>query len=97
MLSKSDIDKLAELARLGLADEEKAGLERDLSAILGYVDKLQEAKVEFTDELIDENLPVNAMREDGEPHESGLYTEALLAQAPKRKGDYLVVKAIIEK
>ena len=97
MLSKQDIDKLATLARLGLSDEEKTGLEKDLTAILGYVSELEKATAGFSDQLIDPNLTVNAMREDREPHEPRVYTDALLANAPKRQGDYLVVKAIIEK
>ncbi len=97
MLSKQDIDKLATLARLGLTDEEKAGLEKDLSSILGYVGELENAQVSFSDQLIDPNLTINVMREDGEPHEALQFTEAILSNAPKRKGDYLAVKAIIEK
>ena len=96
MLSKQDIDKLALLARLGLSEEEKAGLQKDLSAILGYVGELEKATVSFSDQLVDPNLATNVMREDGEPHAARAYTEALLANDPKRQGDYLVVKAIIE-
>lgn len=97
MLSKQELDKLATLARLGLSDAEKAGLEKDLSSILGYVSELEKAQVDFSDQLIDPNLSLNAMRDDNNPHPARLYTDALLANAPKRQGDYLVVKAIIEK
>lgn len=38
---------------------------------------------------------VNVMREDGEPHESGLYTEKLLSAAPQREGQYIKVKKIL--
>ncbi len=97
MLTKQDIDKLAELCRLGLTDEEKAGLEKDLSSILGYVGELERAQVAFSDQLIDPNLTLNSMRADGEPHPTRHFTEAILANAPRRQGDYLSVKAIIEK
>ena len=97
MLSKQDIDKLAELCRLGLTDEEKAGLEKDLSAILGYVAELEKAQVTFSDQILFAHQSVNSMRDDGEPHGSGQFTEVLLAQAPKREGNYVAVKAIIEK
>jgi len=96
MLTKQDIDKLAELARLGLSDEEKAGLERDLSSILGYVSELEKAQVTFSDQLIDPNLTINTMRDDGDAHAPGLYTDALLANTPKRQGQYLSVKPILD-
>lgn len=97
MLSKSDIDKLAELCRLGLTDEEKASLEKDLSAILGSVAELEKVPGTFSDQLIDSHQSHNVMRADAEPHAARIYTEAILAQAPKRQGDYFVVKAILEK
>jgi Asp-tRNA(Asn)/Glu-tRNA(Gln) amidotransferase C subunit len=37
----------------------------------------------------------NVMREDEEPFEAGLNTEAILSQAPKCRGDYFVVKKIL--
>jgi Asp-tRNA(Asn)/Glu-tRNA(Gln) amidotransferase C subunit len=37
----------------------------------------------------------NVMREDGEPHESGKYTEALLKSAPKTADGYIEVKKIL--
>ena len=97
MLTKQDIDKLADLARLGLTDEEKAGLEKDLGSILGYVSELEKAQVSFSDQIVFSHQSVNSMRADSMPHESHAFTEALLTQAPKRQGDYLAVKAIIEK
>lgn len=38
---------------------------------------------------------VNVMREDTEPHESGIYTEKLLSAAPQREGQYIKVKKIL--
>jgi hypothetical protein len=35
------------------------------------------------------------MREDGEPHESGIYTQKILEQAPAREKDYIKVKKIL--
>ena len=97
MLTKQNIDKLAELARLGLTDEEKAGLEKDLSSILGYVAELEKAQVTFADQIIFSHQSVNSMRADGEPHPTRAFTDAILEQAPERQGDLLAVKAIIEK
>ena len=43
MLSKEEIQHLAELARIKLSDKEKEGLKKDLSSILDYINKLNEA------------------------------------------------------
>ena len=43
MLTRKDIDKLAELSRLALGDEEKDKLVVEVSSILGYVGEIQKA------------------------------------------------------
>ena len=37
------------------------------------------------------------MREDDNPHAGGIYTEAVLNEAPEREGDYIKVKKILNK
>jgi len=41
-ITKNDVEKIAELARLELTAEETASFTEQLSAILGYIDKLNE-------------------------------------------------------
>ena len=41
------------------------------------------------------NTMRNVMREDANPHESGIYTEKMLEQAPAREGNYIKVKKIL--
>jgi len=96
MISADDVKKLARLSRLALTDEEAEKLADDMGSILAYVDTLRKVSLPAKPRgsvYFDE---VNVMREDGEPHESGMYTEELLAQAPRREGNYLKVKKIIE-
>lgn len=95
MLERKDIDNLANLARIALSESEKDKLQKDMEAILGYVSELQKAPG-----LAEEHLPENyylrnVMREDEEPFTAGTNTETILSQAPKRKGDYYVVKKIL--
>ena len=45
-LTKKEVEKIAELARLGISEEEKGKFAEDLSLVLGYVGKLSEANVE---------------------------------------------------
>ncbi|MFA6476542.1 MAG: Asp-tRNA(Asn)/Glu-tRNA(Gln) amidotransferase subunit GatC [Candidatus Paceibacterota bacterium] len=95
MLERKDIDNLANLARIALSEAEKDKLQQDMEAILGYIGELQKAPG-LTEEHVPENYYLrNVMREDVEPFEAGLNTEPILSQAPKRRGDYFVVKKIL--
>mgnify|MGYP001254115211 FL=1 len=97
MLERKDIDNLALLARIALSDAEKDKLQQDMESILGYVGELQNAPcfAEATQGKPESYYLRNVMREDVEPFESGINTESILSQAPKRRGDYFVVKKIL--
>jgi aspartyl-tRNA(Asn)/glutamyl-tRNA(Gln) amidotransferase subunit C len=41
-ITRADVEKIAELARLELTEEETGSFTEQLSAILGYIDKLNE-------------------------------------------------------
>jgi len=96
MISADDVTKLAALSRLALSEGEVEKLQGDITSILAYVDAIQ--KVPLPETVVPSpHLELeNVMREDGEPHAAGAYTEKLLVQAPRREGDYLKVKKIIE-
>jgi len=94
-MDKEKVLNLAKLARVELGDEEAESLSHDFDAILNYVGEVGSVKVlPLVSDSQGETLR-NIMREDGEPHELGLYTEKLLAQAPEREGDYIKVKKIL--
>ncbi|MBI3573486.1 Asp-tRNA(Asn)/Glu-tRNA(Gln) amidotransferase subunit GatC [Candidatus Kaiserbacteria bacterium] len=90
------IRKLARLSRLALTDEEVEKLKGDMGSILAYVDTIQ--KIDLPEKPSGSAyLDIeNVMREDKDPHAPGIYTEALLSQAPRREGNHLKVKKIIE-
>ena len=92
MLTPQDVQNLAELSRLSLPDEEKAGLLKDMESILGYISELQQVP---TGKVEDVYMSSNVMRADERPHEPGLHTGDLLAEMPQREGDYLKVKQIL--
>jgi aspartyl/glutamyl-tRNA(Asn/Gln) amidotransferase C subunit len=86
------------LARIKLSDEEKETLKTDIGSILGYVSEIQKvsSEVENTkDSPLKKTALCNVMREDEDPHESGLYTEKILENAPEREDDYIKVKKIL--
>lgn len=89
-----DVRALAALARMEVSKEELQKLGQELPAILAFVETIQKAEVSKAG-----RNPIlrNVMREDGEPHESGIYTEKLLAQAPAQKDGRLVVRQVISR
>ncbi len=91
-MKKEDLDKLAKLSRLSLTDEEKEKLALEFDSILSYVSEIE--KVSVGERVLEAGLLRNVMREDGEPHESGLYTEAILNNAPDTEDGYLKVKQV---
>jgi aspartyl-tRNA(Asn)/glutamyl-tRNA(Gln) amidotransferase subunit C len=93
MISREDIQKLATLSRIKLTSEEEQKFAKDLESILGYVTQIK--NVTGSGESRGNEKHINALRDDEHPHESGIHTEAILAEAPKRKGDYVQVKKIL--
>ncbi len=92
--AKVDIRALASLSRLEVSDDEFAGLEKDVSSILSFVEEVQRAPA-----ALEEVVPSvrNVMRNDANPHESGIYTEDVLRAAPKVIDKRIVVKQVISK
>ena len=85
---------LAKLARIEISESEAESLSHEFDTILGYVGEVR--GVTNNQQPTTDNYAIkNVMREDENPHESGLYTEKILAQAPAREENYLKVKKIL--
>lgn len=93
MASKDDVQKLAALARISIPEDALEKFSKEFESILSYIGQIEGLKLgkggKHAPKL------VNVFREDGEPHESGKYTEALVAQFPNKEGNALKVKQII--
>lgn len=93
-MNPDEIKNLATLARIDLSEEEIASLGVDMEKILAFVGQIQEADMDTKAESR-VGAVYNVFREDANPHESGIYTEALLSAAPDREGDFVKVKKIL--
>jgi aspartyl-tRNA(Asn)/glutamyl-tRNA(Gln) amidotransferase subunit C len=91
-----DIDHIAKLARIGLKEEELKKLEGELSAILDFIEKLKEVDIENIEPMTGGTDLVNAVREDEVIPKNEEQRQRILANAPKRKDDYIEVKAVFE-
>ncbi len=93
-LTTEQVEQVAHLARLRLAPDEMERMRLQLSSILDHIQTLQEVDVTgvpITSQVTD---LTNVMRDD--VVNSALPTEAALANAPDRDGNYFRVKAVFE-
>lgn len=93
MIDRRGIEKLAVLARIALSEGELAELEHDVDAILEHISQIREAVL--TNAATETGLNCNVFRDDTEAHESGAFTEQLLAVVPQRQGKQVKVKKIL--
>ena len=93
-LSRSDVEHVAYLARLGLTDDELTLLEGQLNHILDQYIILATLD---TDAILPTAQTIeleNILRDDAV--RPSLPLEAVLANAPARQGDFIVVPAILD-
>ena len=92
MTQKVDVRVLANLAKLEVSDTELAKLESELPAILSFVETIQQVSSDMKEDSPEHR---NILRDDGEPHESGIYSADILAAAPAQRDNQIVVKQVI--
>src|SRR3989338_2864633 len=100
MISKEEVLNLAQLARLKLTEPEGERLQGDLSSILEYVGQI----IACQDDILPQggkmsSLLRNVMREDAPRAEGDPMAgkeEGLREAFPRREGDYLVVRKILD-
>ncbi|MFM2357885.1 MAG: hypothetical protein RJA61_622 [Candidatus Parcubacteria bacterium] len=94
MIERKDIEKLASLARIKISPEEADVFKGEIESILDYVAQVQKVSLPKQDDR-KSGLVRNVLREDSDPHESGINTEVLLNESPEREGQYVKVKNIL--
>lgn len=98
MISREEVETLANLARLELSDAEVASLQQDISGILDYVGQVSAVPLAAGEPAAPAHR--NRMRDDAvrTPHDPLAQTEAdLRAAFPKEEAGYNVVRKIIQK
>ena len=92
-LSRSDVEHVAHLARLGLAEDELARLEGQLNHILDQYAVLAQLDTEHIPPTAQTIEVENILREDAV--RPGLPATEILGGAPETQGDYFVVPPIL--
>ncbi|MFL0194205.1 Asp-tRNA(Asn)/Glu-tRNA(Gln) amidotransferase subunit GatC [Clostridium sp. WILCCON 0269] len=93
-ITKKDVEYISWLARLEFKEEEKAGLIKELNAILKYMEKLDELDTEEEDIIINPYYIENKFRED--ILESSLDIKQVLDNSPENFQEYIVVPKVLE-
>jgi aspartyl-tRNA(Asn)/glutamyl-tRNA(Gln) amidotransferase subunit C len=92
-LSRSDVEHVAHLARLGLSDEELTRLEGQLNHILDQYEILARLDTEQIPPTAQTIELENILRDD--VVQESLPVEAVLANAPEREGEFIVVPPVL--
>ena len=93
-IDEDTVTKIAKLARIKIEDSEKAHYATEITAILDWVEQLQEVNTDNVDIMtsaVNMKLPI---REDEET--DGGYTEEILSNAPESEFDCFVVPKVVD-
>ena len=97
-LTKKEVEKIAELARLGISEKEKEKFAENLSSVIGYIQKLSEVNIEKVEPITGGTSLESVTRKDDEtkcvsdPKMRG----QILSASPNREDDYFKVPSILE-
>ena len=93
-LTREEVLHIARLARLGLTEAEVSRLSEQLSNILEHFEVLQQVDTTGVPPTAQPNALQNVLKED--EVEASLSQQQVLANAPRREGDFFRVKAVLE-
>lgn len=97
MITKEGIIKIARLARIELGTEDESKLEKELSATLEFVDKLNEADTKNVEPLTGGTTLESVLRRDEQVSKNleGKAAE-LFSAVPEKKEGWVKVRAVFE-
>jgi aspartyl-tRNA(Asn)/glutamyl-tRNA(Gln) amidotransferase subunit C len=93
-IDRATVEYVADLARLGLTDEEIDRMQAQLSRILDAIEALRDVDTSAIGPTAQVIALENVMRDDVVT--PGLSRDAGLANAPRREGDFLRVPTVLE-
>lgn len=94
LLSADDVRKVAKLSRLALSDDQVESYRHQLSAVLGYVDRLRQLDLKSVEPMAHVADTVNRL-DDDTPGRT-LPNAALMGLAPDRMEPFLRVPKVID-
>ena len=92
-ISRKEVEHIARLARIELAEEEKAKMAGELSLILAFVEQLREVPTDDVLPMSGGSMLENVFRSDN-VGEANIATTGLLESVPETENGFVKVKAI---
>ena len=92
-LTREEVIKIAQLARIELSEQEVEKFQKDLSIVLEYVEELKQVDVTGLEEVSQVTGLVNVQRQDVVVDHGN--REEIFSQAPEMKDGYFKVKSIL--
>ena len=94
MISGKETEHIAKLARLKLTEGEKNKLQKELSAILDYINKLKEVNIEGIEPTSHSVIIKNILRKDEVKNSDSGTKKSLIKQAPAKENNHFRVKPV---
>ena len=94
-ISLQEVERIAELARIGLTEKEKEKFSEELSDILEYVEQLKEIDTKNIEPVSQVTGSVNIIREDVADNCDEDIRKKIIANLPEEKDGYVKVKQIM--
>jgi len=95
MISKEEVKRIAQLARIKLNSEEVLKFQKELSLILDYIEQLKEVDISKIDLKKNLGKAQSVTREDKEIKKSPEQASKLMELVPDKKDNYLKTKKIL--
>jgi aspartyl-tRNA(Asn)/glutamyl-tRNA(Gln) amidotransferase subunit C len=93
-IDRTVLDKIAHLSRLEFDEKDAEKMMSDMTAIVSWVEQLNEVNTDGVEPLTTMSHEINSFREDVVG--SHLSHEEVLANAPKKDADYFRVPKVLE-
>ena len=93
-VDKDTVKRIAHLARLAVEDEQASMMEKELNALLSWVEQLQEVDVTGVEPMTSVVESRLHMRNDTVT--DGGYADDLMKNAPLSEGQFFVVPKVVE-
>jgi len=95
-MKRTDMTKLATLARIDLSDNELDTFASELSQIVDYVSVVSDIAANEADTAKQPGARYNILRDDVVTNEPDQFTSAALREMPQTHGRHLLVKRIMK-
>ena len=93
-ITRELLDKIAHLARLELSEQDAEKMMSDMTAIVDWMEKLNEVNTDGVEPLTSMSHEVNVLREDEVKNQ--LDHESVLKNAPQKDLDYFHVPKVLD-